>query len=133
MNVIIYGSDGFVGRYIVRNLYDKVNLILPARNIKKIQEVFKDLSLINYVQINEDNIQEPIYKFNPDMVINLIGILTETSNQSFEKVHFEITKKLSIKTIAEFVHSKEVFDKVVEMGIDYSQGYYISEPKPNIS
>jgi len=35
MNVIIYGSDGFVGRYIVRNLYKKVNLILPARNVKK--------------------------------------------------------------------------------------------------
>ena len=94
MNVIIYGSYGFVGRYIVRNLYNKVNLILPARNIKKIQEVFKDLSLINYVQINENDIQEPIYKFNPDIVINLIGILTETSNQTFEKVHFEITKNL---------------------------------------
>jgi len=86
MNVIIYGSDGFVGRYIVRNLYKKVNLILPARNVKKNQEVFKDLSLINYIQINENNIQESIYRFKPDIVINLIGILTETDNQTFEKL-----------------------------------------------
>ncbi|MDD3467282.1 MAG: EAL domain-containing protein [Campylobacterales bacterium] len=38
-------------------------------------------------------------------------------------------KRLSVKTVAEFVHSKEVFDKVKEMGIDYAQGFYISEPK----
>jgi NADH dehydrogenase len=41
MNIVIYGSDGFVGRYIVRNLYNKVNLILPARNIKKFRKYLK--------------------------------------------------------------------------------------------
>ncbi|NWF66880.1 MAG: EAL domain-containing protein [Campylobacterales bacterium] len=40
-----------------------------------------------------------------------------------------LAKKMNIKTVAEFVHSKEVFDVVRELGIDYSQGYYISEPK----
>ena len=35
---------------------------------------------------------------------------------------------MNIKTIAEFVHSKEIFEKVKELGIDYSQGFYISEP-----
>ncbi|KAB2952986.1 EAL domain-containing protein [Heliorestis acidaminivorans] len=41
-------------------------------------------------------------------------------------VHF--TKKLGIKTIAEFVHSEAVFNKVRELGIDFSQGYYIGKP-----
>nr|WP_297890535.1 EAL domain-containing protein [Sulfurihydrogenibium sp.] len=41
-------------------------------------------------------------------------------------------KKLGIKTIAEFVHNREVFEKVRELGVDYSQGYYIGEPKPEI-
>ncbi|WP_051524399.1 EAL domain-containing protein [Sulfurihydrogenibium subterraneum] len=44
-----------------------------------------------------------------------------------------LAKKLGIKTIAEFVHCKEVFEKVKELGIDYSQGYYISEPKDKIT
>ncbi len=44
----------------------------------------------------------------------------------------DFTKKLSIKTIAEFVHSKEVFDKVCEIGVDYSQGYYFGEPKSTL-
>jgi EAL domain-containing protein (putative c-di-GMP-specific phosphodiesterase class I) len=37
-------------------------------------------------------------------------------------------KKLGVATIAEFVHSSTVLDKVKELGIDYSQGFYIDEP-----
>ena len=44
----------------------------------------------------------------------------------------EIAHSLGCKTIAEFVSSKEIFEKVMELGIDYAQGYYISEPKANI-
>jgi len=36
--------------------------------------------------------------------------------------------KLGIKTIAEFVHSSTVMDKVKELGIDFSQGYHIDKP-----
>jgi len=32
------------------------------------------------------------------------------------------------ETTAEFVHSKEVYEKVLELGFDYIQGYYIGEP-----
>jgi len=42
------------------------------------------------------------------------------------------SKWLGIKTIAEYVHSKEVFDKILQLGIDYSQGFYFGEPKPKI-
>ena len=41
-------------------------------------------------------------------------------------------KKLGIKTIAEYVHSSIVMDKVKELGIDYSQGFYIDEPSISI-
>lgn len=41
-------------------------------------------------------------------------------------------KELKIKTIAEFVHNKEVFDILVELGVDEFQGYYFSEPLLNI-
>lgn len=40
----------------------------------------------------------------------------------------EFAKKLGIKTIAEYVHSSSVMDKVKELEIDYSQGFYIDEP-----
>ena len=40
------------------------------------------------------------------------------------------SKNANIKTIAEFVSSKELSDTVKELGIDYIQGYYYGEPKP---
>jgi len=41
-------------------------------------------------------------------------------------------KKLGMKTIAEYVHSSVVMDKVISLGIDYSQGFYIDEPSLDI-
>ena len=41
-------------------------------------------------------------------------------------------KDLNIKTIAEFVENESIFNKVKELGIDYSQGYYFSKPQLNI-
>lgn len=43
-----------------------------------------------------------------------------------------LCKKSNIKVIAEFVHSAEVQAKIEELGIEYSQGYYFSEPKESI-
>jgi len=41
-------------------------------------------------------------------------------------------KKLKKKTVAEFVHSKEIYDIVKELDIDYIQGYYLGEPKGTV-
>ncbi len=41
----------------------------------------------------------------------------------------EFSKKLDIKTVAEFIHSHEVFEVCREIGVDEFQGYYIGEPK----
>jgi len=40
----------------------------------------------------------------------------------------DFAKKLGIKTVAEYVHSSVIMDKVKSLGIDYSQGFYIDEP-----
>ncbi|MGB5791600.1 bifunctional diguanylate cyclase/phosphodiesterase [Poseidonibacter sp.] len=38
-------------------------------------------------------------------------------------------KDLNMKTIAEFVENEKILEKVKAIGVDYSQGYYFSEPK----
>lgn len=76
------------------------------------------------------NLDVDYLKIDASLIKNLD---TDKNSQIVVETIVGFAKKLGIKTVAEFVHSKEVFDKVVEMGIDYSQGYYISEPKPNIS
>ncbi len=39
-------------------------------------------------------------------------------------------KTLGIKTCAEFIHSKEVYETLKELKIDFMQGYYFAEPIP---
>ena len=44
----------------------------------------------------------------------------------------EFSKKLGMKTIAEFVENEEIFKIVKDLGVDYSQGYFFSEPKKDV-
>ncbi|MFT7003763.1 MAG: EAL domain-containing protein (putative c-di-GMP-specific phosphodiesterase class I) [Sulfurimonas sp.] len=45
------------------------------------------------------------------------------------KVLIAFAKNANIKTIAEYVSTKEIDEKVRELGIDYIQGYFYGEPK----
>ncbi|MEA1914748.1 MAG: EAL domain-containing protein [Campylobacterota bacterium] len=40
----------------------------------------------------------------------------------------DFTKKFGFDTVAEFVSSQSIYDKVSELGISYSQGYYFAPP-----
>jgi len=42
------------------------------------------------------------------------------------------SKKLGRKTIAEFIHSQEIYDIVQNLGADYYQGFYLGNPTLNI-
>ena len=55
----------------------------------------------------------------------------ESAKQIIAAIVF-LAKKAKIETIAEFVHSREIFLSVKELGIDYAQGYYIAEPSPTL-
>jgi EAL domain-containing protein (putative c-di-GMP-specific phosphodiesterase class I) len=43
------------------------------------------------------------------------------------KTIVSFAKKENIKTVAEFVENKTIFEILKNIGIDYSQGYYFSE------
>ncbi len=44
----------------------------------------------------------------------------------------DFSKKLGMKTVAEFVESEDIFKIVKELGVDYSQGYYFQQPQKDI-
>lgn len=58
------------------------------------------------------------------------SIDTDLNAQTVLAAVTEFSKRLGLKTVAEFVHSEAVYDKCQELGVDYLQGYHISEPKP---
>ncbi|MDA3811085.1 MAG: EAL domain-containing protein, partial [Spirochaetaceae bacterium] len=60
------------------------------------------------------------------------NIVSDKNAQIMIETIVVFTRKLQIKTIAEFVHNKEVYEKIISLGIDYSQGYYIGKPEPEL-
>lgn len=54
------------------------------------------------------------------------------SAQSIVRAIVSFAKEMGIKTIAEYVSDEKIFNKVKELDIDYSQGYYFGIPKDDI-
>lgn len=76
-------------------------------------------------------------KLSPDY-IKIDGSLikdidTDKNAQIVVETIVSFSKKLGIKTIAEYVHSSSVLSTVKSMGIDYSQGFYIDKPQPQLN
>jgi diguanylate cyclase (GGDEF)-like protein len=44
----------------------------------------------------------------------------------------DFAKSANINTVAEYVHSKEVLEKVKSLGIEMGQGFYLGKPMPDI-
>lgn len=53
-------------------------------------------------------------------------------NMKIVKAIVFLAKEFESKIVAEFVHSKEIFNIVKDLGIDYSQGYYFGAPTSEI-
>lgn len=71
-------------------------------------------------------LQADIIKIDGSLIKNI-----DTNQNSYNVVDSIATfaKKNGIKVVAEFVSNKEIMEKVNSLGIDYSQGYFIAEPR----
>lgn len=56
------------------------------------------------------------------------NIATNEKDFKVVKSIVAFAKESNMKAIAEFVHSNEVYDKLIEIGVEYMQGYYIAKP-----
>ena len=56
----------------------------------------------------------------------------DVSSKIIVKAIIEFAKDVNLKTIAEMVHKKEIEDILIDLGVDYVQGYYIGKPKNSI-
>lgn len=61
------------------------------------------------------------------------NIIKDKNAEIVAKILVDFAQKLGIETIAEFVDSQEILDKVKEIGIDYSQGYFLGKPQKSLS
>lgn len=56
----------------------------------------------------------------------------DKNSEAIVEAIISFANTLHVKTIAEFIHSKDVYDKCLELGIDEFQGFYLGEPNPNL-
>ena len=79
---------------------------------------------------------ERLLSFQPDILKIDGSLIKDIATNSFSRDIVEtiktFTDKQNIKTVAEFVSTKETFDIVNEIGIDYLQGYLLGEPKAEL-
>lgn len=73
---------------------------------------------VDYIKIDASLIKNIDKDINSEIIVETI-------------VNF--TKKLNIETVAEYVDSFEVYRKIKELGVDYSQGYFIGKPEAEIN
>lgn len=119
--------------------------LLESERVKDFQEVIRFFNEIKRfgVKVAIDDFGSGFSNFSymtklsPDF-IKIDGSLihdldTDINAQIVVETIVEFAKKLGIKTVAEYVHSSTVLSTVKKMGIDYSQGFYIDKPHPQIN
>jgi len=61
------------------------------------------------------------------------NITLDEKDRAFVESIITLAKKLKIKIVAEYVESEEIMSMIKELGIEYSQGYFIGTPEPEIN
>lgn len=77
-----------------------------------------------------------LLEFSPDY-IKIDGSLikdmdTNPQNYNIVKLIVAFAKNANMKVVAEFVHSKTIYDMCMEIGIDEFQGFYLGQPKRDL-
>ena len=72
------------------------------------------------------NLKPDIIKIDGSLIKN---IDTSMQSRTIVKNIVNMAKDLNAKTVAEYVHSKEVLEIVQELEVDFAQGFYLAEPK----
>lgn len=122
---------------VVFEILEEVSLsenLVAKDNLEKLSSMGYGLSIddfgthcSNYAQLGSHDFES--LKID-GMFIKDIN-LNKESKIITESILF-FSKKMDFATVAEFVHSKEIFDIVKELGVTYAQGYYFGEPKPEL-
>jgi len=98
--ILVLGSTGFIGRSLTKRLLaDGNKIICPVRNPDRVKRniLSGDIGQIEIVSFDLSNpsaLQEYVQK--SDLVINLIGLLYEKRNFSFESAHYLLPKTISL-------------------------------------
>jgi len=114
--VTVFGGSGFLGRYVVRALAAqgwRVRVALRRPHTAQDLKVIGDVGQVQLVQANlryEGSVAEAID--GADAVVNLVAVLYESGEQSFEALHVEgagsLAQIAAEKGITNFAHVSSI-------------------------
>ncbi len=73
------------------------------------------------------SLEVDILKIDGQFIQNLT---TDALDAAAVRCFIDVANVVKLKTVAEFVDSQEVLDKINEWGVDYAQGFLIHKPEP---
>lgn len=77
-----------------------------------------------------------ILEFEPDIIKIDGSLIQDIATSKHARNTVEMIKifsdRIGAMTVAEYVENKEIYDIINEIGIDYSQGYYIAKAEPEL-
>lgn len=144
-------NDGYLGPFLKTNLQkfgiDPSRIVLEvlegisAHGAQKSLEQLAEFKEVGFkLAIDDFGAQnsnfERVHRLEVDYIkidgsfIKQINI--DPNSYRVAKTITDFSKSIGAEVIAEYVHSEAVQKKIVELGIEYSQGYYFAEPSPEI-
>src|SRR6266849_5593151 len=110
--VAILGGAGFIGRYVVKRLAERGDVLTVGGRTASGAKYLKlkgDVGQVGLVNLSlADETLLPAFVANNDAVVNLVGILHESGGQLFDRVHHvgpEHVARLAREAgVARFVH-----------------------------
>ena len=122
-NILVFGGSGQIGRHLIRRLTKKNHMVTAVtRNIHQKGYVLKTQGNPGYLEVVEGNIfdQQTLENLirGKDICINLIGILFEKRNNTFQNIHVNfpsiISKICNENNLDQFIH-------ISALGIDLAK------------
>jgi uncharacterized protein YbjT (DUF2867 family) len=110
--VAILGGSGFIGRYVVKRLAERGDVVaVGARNaaVAKFLKLKGDVGQVGLINIAiDDEKLLPAFIAGNRAVVNCVGILQERGSQRFDRVHHTAPARLARQAreagIARFIH-----------------------------
>ena len=130
-------NNSTLSRYLIVELLENEQML----NIEIIQEKIAKLKSYG-VKIALDDFGSGYANFNlleliPFDIIKIDGTLIKNIDSSEISLHVveavvTLAHKLGIEIVAEFVHSKEILEKLTHLEVTNAQGFYIAKPQATL-
>ncbi|WP_295852594.1 EAL domain-containing protein [uncultured Xylophilus sp.] len=110
----------------ITNLLDAAAFVRQVRELQvhtALDDFGAGASSFGYLK----NLGVDVLKIDGQFITNVVE---DALDEAAVRCFVDVARVVRVKTVAEFVDRPAVFDRVVELGVDYLQGFHLHRPEP---